>query len=83
MADIELFFWLLPPRKPGGKPRRTTYRLTREEAAERFPGATPALSTLQVRQVYGTRDEAQAAGGNIGAGIVAAGGGATKKPPGP
>jgi hypothetical protein len=76
MRQVEHFRWLVPPTKPRGKPRLTTYHLSRSEAAERLPGATPVMSSLEVRPVYGNRDEANAARGNIGAGIVAAGGGA-------
>lgn len=74
MQQVEQFRWLVP--SPSGKARLTSYLLTRAEAGERFSGATPVLSTLVVREVYQSRDEANAARGNIGAGIVAAGGGA-------
>lgn len=81
MKEVEHFRWLVPPTRPRGKPRLTNYHLSRDEAATRYPDATPQASTLIVRQVFETRDEANDARGNIGAAVVAAGGGATCRKP--
>jgi hypothetical protein len=43
-------FWVPNERRPG-KLRLTTYRMTREQAEERFPGAEPDLRTLEVRNL--------------------------------
>lgn len=43
------FFEYLPPGAK--KPKRTTYRMTVEDAAERFPGATPITSTREIRNL--------------------------------
>jgi hypothetical protein len=34
-----------------GKPRLTRYRMTREEANERHPGAEPELRSLEIRDL--------------------------------
>lgn len=76
MQEVEFFRWLVPSTKPRGKPRLTSYFLSRQDAAERYPGAEPVLSSRTVRQIYESRDEEHRASGNVMAGIVAAGGGA-------
>ena len=73
MKEIEHFRWLVPSTKLRGKPRLTTYHLSADEAAKLYPEAVPAPGSREVRQVFESRDEANTARGNIGAGIVAAG----------
>jgi hypothetical protein len=57
MKEVEHFIFMLPPdiwRKKGGK---STYKLSIEEAAKRYPGATPILSTREVIHVPETEAE--------------------------
>jgi len=42
-------FWIIDERT--GKRRVTTYAMTRQQAAERFPGAEPDLRTREVRNL--------------------------------
>lgn len=49
MPDIELYFWMLPADPWRKKPSRSACLMTREEAAERYPGATPILESREVR----------------------------------
>ena len=61
MKEVEFFNWQLPPdiwRKKGGK---SSYKMTREEAARRYPGAEPILSSREVRPVPETEEEARKA----------------------
>lgn len=51
MTEIEHFYFMLPPdiwRKKGG---RSNYKMTREDAAKRYPGAEPILSSREVIRV--------------------------------
>ena len=42
-------FWIVDERT--GKRRLTTYKLTRAQAADRYPGAEPDLQTREVRNL--------------------------------
>ena len=48
MKQVEHFRWLVPVGN--GRYRRTRYAMTREEAAERFPGAIADEATREVRR---------------------------------
>lgn len=57
MKEVEFFTWQLPPdiwRKKGGP---STFKMTREDAARRYPGAEPILSSREVRPVPETEAE--------------------------
>ena len=56
MKQVEYFRWLVTDPETGAI-RRTTYRMTREQAEQRFPGATPIEGTLEVRGVPDSADE--------------------------
>lgn len=47
--EIEYFFFMLPPDAWRKRPSPSTWRMTREEAAKRYPGATPILESREVR----------------------------------
>ena len=50
MKTTEMFWWwIVDPR--AGKRRKTTYRLTREDAERQFPGAEPDLLSVEVRML--------------------------------
>jgi hypothetical protein len=51
MATPTEFFrwWIIDERT--GRRRLTTYAMTREQAAERYPGAEPDLRTREVRNL--------------------------------
>jgi hypothetical protein len=55
MKQVEHFRWLVPAGN--GRYRRTRYAMTREEAAERFPGAVPDEATREVRRCAEGMDE--------------------------
>jgi hypothetical protein len=57
VKPTEFFKWWVPDERRPGKLRLTTYRMTREQAAERFPGAEPDLRTLEVRNLPEPGDE--------------------------
>ena len=40
-----------------GRRRKTTYRMTREDALQRFPGAEPVPGTVEIRNLPDTDDE--------------------------
>lgn len=48
--DTEHFYFILPPNIWRKKPSRSTYKMTREEAAKRYPGAEPILESREVRK---------------------------------
>lgn len=53
MEEAEYFTFMLKPdiwRKKGGP---SSYKMTREDAAKRHPGAEPILSSREVRQIGG------------------------------
>lgn len=57
MKQVEFFFWWLPPDAWSKKPRRSSWKMTREEAAKRYPGAEPDLSSREVRECPETPQE--------------------------
>lgn len=57
MKDVEFFTFMLPPdiwRKKGG---RSSFKMSREQAEKQHPGATPILSTREVRPLPETKEE--------------------------
>lgn len=59
MKRVTLSYYLVPNGK--GKPKRTTYRLSPDEAAKRFPGAQPCPhGSIEVDQPE-TQDESMQA----------------------
>ena len=54
----EFFRWWVANERRPGKRRLTTYAMTREQAAERFPGAEPDERTRAVRNLPETPEEA-------------------------
>jgi hypothetical protein len=61
MKPTEFYKWFVTAPETGAR-KRTTYRMTREDAEERFPGAEPDLDTLEVRNLPESPDEWQSAG---------------------
>lgn len=58
MKEVEVFYWLRPNPNPRGKPVRTRWKLTREEALSQFgPAAQPDVNSREVRQVATTPEE--------------------------
>jgi len=56
MQEVEYFYWMLPPDAWSKKPRKSTIKLTEEEAKAK--GAIQRLDdTLEVRQEPETEDE--------------------------
>jgi hypothetical protein len=51
MKEVEFFRWQVPDDRRPGKLRPTSYRMTREQAAEAFPGAKPDEATREVRML--------------------------------
>ena len=49
--ETEFFTFMLPPDAWRRKPSPSTYKMTREDAAARYPGAEPILSSREVRKV--------------------------------
>jgi len=47
-VQTEYFLWWVDDDGTG-KPRRTTYKLTRADAARAFPGADPDVSSREIR----------------------------------
>jgi hypothetical protein len=47
--DTEYFFFTLPPNNWRKKPGPSTFKMTIADAAKRHPGATPILSSREVR----------------------------------
>src|SRR5689334_17681591 len=58
MKQVELYRWWIPDERRPGKVRLTGYAMTREQAAERFPGAQADEATREVRELPETPDEA-------------------------
>lgn len=57
MKEVEQFTFMLPPdiwRKKGGPSR---WKMTIEDAARRYPGATPILSTREILRMPETEAE--------------------------
>jgi hypothetical protein len=60
MREVEYFrWWVTAPGRP--RPYRTRFPMDAQEAAARYPGATPDLSTREVRQLPETDAEMRAA----------------------
>jgi hypothetical protein len=57
-TPTEFYRWWISDERTG-KRRRTTYELTRERAAERFPDAEPDLRTREVRDLPESGEEAR------------------------
>jgi hypothetical protein len=51
LTATEFFRWYIVDDRTG-KRRRTTYKMNRADAAERFPGAEPDLQSREVRHLY-------------------------------
>ena len=51
-APTEFFRWWITDERTG-KRRLTTYKMTRADTAERYPGADPNLQTREVRDLPG------------------------------
>ncbi len=51
MHTVDLFLRMLPPDNWRRKAGPSTYKMTAEEALKRYPGATPILSSREVREV--------------------------------
>ncbi len=49
MKKVDFYTWMLPPDPWRRKPSPSTYKMDRETAEKRYPGATPILTTLEVR----------------------------------
>jgi len=49
VKQVEFFRFWLPPNARSKKPHLPTYRMTVEDAAERFPGAKPDPMSREVR----------------------------------
>ena len=54
MDQTPYYFFTLPPDPWRKKPCRSTWRMTIEEAAERYPGAEPILDSVEWRENGGT-----------------------------
>lgn len=52
MEEVEYFNFLVPPTIWCKRPHPSSHKMTIEEAAERYPGAPPILSSREVR-MYG------------------------------
>lgn len=52
-APTEHFNFMLPPNAWKKRPYKSTFQMTIEEAAQRYPGAEPILSTRTVREGVG------------------------------
>ena len=60
MKSVEYYLWMLPPDPWRRKPSPSTYKMDRETAEKRYPGATPILSSREVRNCPETPEEALA-----------------------
>jgi hypothetical protein len=53
MDDEGYYFFMMPPSMWSKKPHRSRHRMTIAHAAKYYPGATPILSTREVRTNLG------------------------------
>ncbi len=51
MKQVEFFLWMLPPDPWRKKPSPSRWKMSREDAAAKYPGATPILSSREVREI--------------------------------
>jgi hypothetical protein len=51
MPQVEFFRWLLPPDKWNKRPHLSRWKMSREEAEKRYPGATPDLMSREVGEL--------------------------------
>lgn len=49
MKQVEFYRWWLPPDRMNAKPRLSTWKMSREDAEAGYPGATPDLTSREVR----------------------------------
>jgi len=49
VKEVEFFAFMMPPSIWCKKPHPSSYKMTIEDAAKRFPGAEPILSSREVR----------------------------------
>jgi hypothetical protein len=61
MRQVEFFRWVYNDLETGAR-KRTTYRMSREDAEQRFPGAEPIEGTREVRNLPESPDEWDSAG---------------------
>lgn len=59
MRKVEFFNFLLPPDAWRKKPSPSRWKMTMQDAAKKHPGATPILSSREVREVPETPEEEQ------------------------
>jgi hypothetical protein len=60
MKDVEFFTFMLPPDIWRKRPHPSSHKMTREQAAERHPGAEPIQSSREVRSMPETEAEVRA-----------------------
>lgn len=53
MKEVEYFNFLVPPTIWCKRPHPSSYKMTIEEAAERYPGSPPIPSSREVRMIGG------------------------------
>ncbi len=56
MRQVEFFCWWITDPDTGAR-RRTAYRMDREDAEQRFPGAEPIEATRELRNLPETPAE--------------------------
>ena len=57
MKQVEFFNWNLPPDAWNKKPHLSGWKMSREDAQQRYPGATPDQWTREVRKCPETPEE--------------------------
>ena len=53
MKEVEVFDFMMPPSIWRKKPHRSSFKMTLEDAAERYPEATPIMSSREIRKIGG------------------------------
>jgi hypothetical protein len=61
MRQVEFWRWAYTDPETGAR-KRTTYRMSREDAEQRFPGAEPIEGTREVRNLPDGPEEWDSAG---------------------
>ncbi|AVQ81629.1 hypothetical protein [Variovorax sp. PMC12] len=51
MKDVEFFNFMMPPSIWNKKPSPSRFKMDIEYAAKTYPGATPILSTREIREI--------------------------------